>query len=243
MWRTPDGEKTFTGPYALMLARGLRMLVDQLLEAIHDDDEECQIGYRAFDCLTTEQQVWTLHRVAHGLLDEKTPVCELTAFLEAAIAGMFRALEEAIEMEIGLADEPDEIFEGTPDGRFYWRKTMLVPYELVGGNDAENLEEDVEPLTVDCDDEERWELVSEVLESHVLWDTDYELDDFDDFDPKKGSLLKAMFRAGNDYYSSIPQDPKRPAANKLLKATADLCDAVAEREEKAMKLIKKKRSK
>ncbi len=234
MWRTPDGEKTFTGPYALMLARGLRIMVDGLLDTVHDEEEEYRIGYRAFDCLTTDQQIWTIHRVAHGLLDENTPVCKLTAFLEATIAGMFRALEDAVGMEIDLADDPDDVVDETDD-RYYWRKTLLVPYELDGGNDPENFEEDEEPLTANCDDEERWELVSEVLESHVLWDADYELDDFDDLDPKGGSLLKAMFRVGNDYYSSIPEDPKRPSATKLLKATADLCDAVAKREEKALK--------
>ena len=242
MWRTPDGEKTFTGPYALMLARGLRILVDRLLDVVHFDGDECQTGHRAFDCLTTEQQIWTLHKVAHGLLDEKTPVCELTAFLEATIAGMFRALEDAVGMEIDLEDDPSEIFEDSPDDRFYWRNTMLVPYELDGGNNPENLEEDEEPLTANCDDEEQWELVSEILESHVLWDADYDFDEFDDIDPKAGSLLKAMFRVGDDYYSSIPQDPKRPAAVKLLKATADLCDAVTEREEKALKNKRRKKS-
>jgi len=243
MWRTPNGDKTFTGPYALMLARGLRIMVNGLLEAIHDDEEEYQIGYRVFDSLTTEQQIWTLHQVAYGLLDEKTPVCELTAFGEATIAGMFRALEDAVEMEIGLSDESDEIFADVPDGRFSWRKTMLVPYELAGGNAPENLGEDETPLTFDCDDEERWGMVSEILEADVLWDADYELDSFDDLDPKEGAILKEMFRIGDDYYSSIPQDPKRPAAKKLLKATADLCDTVAKREEKAIKLSKRKRSK
>ena len=182
MWHTPNGKKTFTGPYALMLARGLRIMVDGLLDAVHDDEEEYRIGYRVFDCLTTEQQIWTLHQVAHGLLDEKTPVCELTAFLEATIAGMFRELEAAVGMEIDLADESDDIFADLPDGRFHWRKTMLVPYELDEENapddfeneenDPEDFEDDEEPLTVDCNDEDRWKFVSEILESHVLWDAD-----------------------------------------------------------------------
>ena len=141
MWQTPNGKKTFTGPYALMLARGLRIMVDGLLDVIHDFEEEYQTGYQVFDCLTVEQQIWTLHQVTHGLLDKKTPVCELTAFLEATIAGMFRALEEAVEMEIGLANESDDIFD-TPDERFFWRKTMFVPYELAGGNNPDNCVDD-----------------------------------------------------------------------------------------------------
>jgi len=231
MWQTPSGEKTFTGPYALMLARGLRIMVDGLLDAIHDEEEKYEIGYQAFDALTTEQQIWTLHQVAHGLLDEKTPVCELTAFLEATIAGIFRVLEETVEMEIGWANEPDDMFD-TPDERFYWRQTMLVPYELDDGNDPEDFEEDEGPLMADCVDEERWTLVSEVLESHLLGDNDYALDDLD---TEEGLTLKALFRSDNEYFSSIPQDPKRPVAIELLKATANLCDAIAAREEKAMK--------
>ena len=35
------------------------------------------------------------------------------------------------------------------------------------------------PLTVDCDDEERWNLVGEKLESHVLGNADNALDDID----------------------------------------------------------------
>jgi len=98
-----------------MLARGIQSILRDLKDAMTwDDDYEGE--HRAFDCLTTEQKIWTMPRIAYGLLDRKTPVCRHTAFLEAAIACVFRQLESEVNAEICYAAEfADEL--GADDDR------------------------------------------------------------------------------------------------------------------------------
>jgi len=227
MWHAPEGNTTFTGPYALMLARGISSMLEDLGNALeYNDDFECT--HRAFGCLTTEQKIWTLHRVAHGLLDSQTPACHHTACLEAAIACIFRRLEDEVEMEIDNANEP-----AMAGDQFYWRKTLFLPYEQTGANSPEVLEDD-EPLILESDDVDAWHWTIEVLEGHVLWDADYDMQHFGDMEPDKASVLRTMFAIGDEYYSTIPEDPKRPVAKKLLTEIEKLCDRVVRREEKEL---------
>ena len=140
MWRAPEGNTTFTGPYAVMLARGILSMVNDLRDTL-EYDTAYKYVHRAFDCLTTEQKVWTLHRVAYGLLDPKTPVCRHTAFLEAAIACIFRQLESEVDAEICYAAEfADELeVDGDRESAFHWRNTLLAPYSEVEMNFLDGL--------------------------------------------------------------------------------------------------------
>ncbi|GEM_PF-938098 len=235
MWRAPEGNTTFTGPYAVMLARGIQSILGDLKDAM-DWDDDIERGHRAFDCLTTEQKIWTLHRIAYGLLDRKTPVCRHTAFLEAAIACVFRQLESEVNAEICYAAEfADELeADGDRDHAFYWRSTLLAPYSIVERDFPDDLR-DEEPLTAESDRMDDWREVVEVLECQVFWDADYDMLLFDDMEPDKASTLRAMFTIDDEYYSTVPEDPKRPVATKLLKEIEKLCDRVIRREEKVLK--------
>ncbi|MDR2117109.1 MAG: hypothetical protein LBP87_12085 [Planctomycetaceae bacterium] len=250
MWRASTGTTTFSGAYALMLARGIQELADRLQEVIdfEEEDDEFRVGHRAFDCLTFEQKIWTLHKVAHGLLDKKTPACELTAFLEATVACIFRALEDSVMIEIDTANELDESEECLDDNsydRFFWRKTILNAYQSRMEEDSasddnkndedEEDDEEIERVTVECENEDEWNFVIECLENDILWDGDYDLEEFDDMAPDNASLLKQLFRIDDAYFSSIPEDPSRSAALDLLKATNKLCNKIIKREEKHLK--------
>jgi len=228
MWYAPEGNTTFTGPYALMLARGLVSMVDDIRIDLEGNDDS-EYPHRAFDCLTIEQKIWTLHRIAYGLLDSKTPACLHTAFLEAAIACIFRKLEMEIEMEIDIAHE----YKVEAD-RFHWRNTLLVPYNLTGANSPEVLEDD-DPLTLESEDVKAWWFAIEILEDRVFWDADYDMCEYNDMEPDKAATLRKMFAIGDEYFSTIPEDPKRPVAKKLLKEIEKLCDRVIRREEKALR--------
>jgi len=235
MWRTPEGNTTFTGPYALMLARGIQAMLNDIDDALEYDAVH-KLGHRAFDCLTPEQKTWTLHRVAYGLLDPKTPVCHHTAFLEAAIACIFRQLESEVDAEICYAAEfADELeADDNRDHAFYWRNTLLVPYNVVEMEFPDDLRDD-NPLTAESDNMDDWRGTLEVLECQIFWDADYDMLEFNDMEPDEATALRAWLTIDDEYYSTIPEDPKHPAAKKLLKEIEKLCNRVIRREEKALR--------
>jgi len=228
MWHSPTGKTTFTGPFALVLAHGI-WTVTSALEACLDDDDPYAHGHQAFDRLTDEQKIWSLYKVAFGLLDSDTDIVPLTAYLEATIATIFRQVEEDIDGEIHEAEcEPD-------GGHYSLRSAIVAAYELAGGNDPENIMEGEAPLTATCDDLDEWLMAMEILEGNILWDADYDSDVFDDMPPEHGKLLRDEAGIADDYYVAVPNDPKREEALTLLKKTRSLCDLVIAREEKLLK--------
>ncbi|MDR2705281.1 MAG: hypothetical protein LBC02_05850 [Planctomycetaceae bacterium] len=244
MWHTPLGTKTFSGTFALMLARGILELIDRIQESLDEEDEydEFRVGHRAFDCLTLEQKIWTIHKVTFGLLDKKTPACELSAFLEAVVASIFNLLEDGVMLEIDDIhvfddDDPEKKSDNSYD-RFYWRKIVFAPYcELIEEGNKEITEEEDKINLVDLDSEaeDDWELVLNVLKSEVLGEADYDLEELEDCDPDSSDLLKQLHNIKNTYFSSIPHDPERPKAIALLKETKKFCNGIVRREEKLLK--------
>lgn len=229
MWHSPEGKTTFTGPFAYVLAYSIGSMTELLEAYLGDEDDDYELGHLAFDRLTDEQKIWSLHRVAFGLLDRKTEIVPLTAYLEATIASIFRQIESDIDLEIQATEmEPDEDHSSL-------RTAILAAYELDGGNSPEVLMDDEEPLTVDCDDTDEWIMAMEILEGKVLWDDDYDLDMFDDMPPAQSESVKDEAGISDDYYAAIPDAPKRAEAIKLLKETRKLCNRVMKREEKNLK--------
>jgi len=221
MWHAPDGPTTFTGPFAVVLAEGIQSMASELERGL-DDDDFCEYGHRAFDRLTTEQKIWSLHAVAFGLLDKNTQVDDyLTAYLEATVATIFRCLEEALGVEIDLAHNDPK------DDYFFFRRIILAAYEESGGNSPDILEEmDEAPLRVECDEFKEWEWAIESLETKVFWDMDYDITTFDDMPADESATLKRRYGILDDYYTAIPNDPTRTEALKLLEDIQQLCDRV-----------------
>ncbi len=213
MWHASSGDKTFTGPYGLMLAQGICRVIDEMNE-LHGCDEEFEIGIRAFDSQTREQKAWSLHKVAFRLLDDATPIVELSAYLEATIAAVFGMVDACIQMELD-------------EGDFFWRKLVLAAFESIGGNRPEDLEGDEELLTAECDAIDQWRLVLGTLEEQVFWDMDYTNDRMIDMSPEQGAEMRGMFGVADDYYTAVPDDPRREESKKLLKETATLCGRVS----------------
>ena len=228
MWRTPNGEKFFTGPMGLLFAQGLRFLADEMRDSL-EYGEGCEIGIRAFDSLTIEQQIWSLHKVTFGLLDEHTPPCPLVAYLEATIAGIFSRIEDNICFEIDMAGEIEEE-DDSYEYKFYWRRPVLASYELTGLNAPEHLEEDETPLVLESADIDRWQDALGYLENEVFWDDDYLYDEFNDYPPEVSVEVRKKLTIADDYYSSIPPDPGTEEAKRLLKEFSDFCDEVIKNE-------------
>jgi hypothetical protein len=233
MWHASSGKTTFSGPYGLMLAEGIGQMLEEMND-LHEMDEEYEIGLRAFDALTREQKIWSLRQVAFGLLDEKTSIIALTAYLEATIAAIFNHIDTSIQFELDI--ETDRESDPVDDyDYFFWRKLVLAAFESVGGNSPEICESDDELLTAECRDIQEWQFAFEVIEGHVLWDADYEDDDMVDMTPEHGAAARNMFGIADGYYVSVPDDPKPNVAKKLVKETAKLCNLVIKHERKSIK--------
>lgn len=231
MWHTPEGKRTFTGPYALVLAYGLKAMHEQLEYCYEVDEDDHEFGYRAFATLTLEQKVWALHKIAFGLLDKKTPIAPLVAYLEAGVATIFHELIGCVEVEIDFAKEDGE----AEDWHFNTRRAILTVHEKESRNDPPFVEDDEEPLRLECDDIEQWKMAVEYLEDEVLWDADYEMESTADMPPEHDAAFKQEMGIADSYYNAIPNDPHSPQAIKLLKEVEKLCDRVISREEKKLK--------
>jgi len=235
MWHTSENIETFTGSIALVIAYGVNEMLE-ILEDCYDslesgfdlnDDEHC-FGHKAFARLTLEQKIWTLHKVAFGLLDQKIPVVRLTAYLEATVATIFRQVEDLVTIEIDVV----RVDNDKQDIWYAVRRAILAVHEKEGWNSPDHISDD-EPLKVDCEDIEEWKIAIGQIESSILWDMDYDLTPIDKH-PSLDAAWRSQFSIDDDYFTAIPKDPKPAEAGKLLRKTSKLCDRVIKREEKKL---------
>lgn len=229
MWRTSEQVETFAGAFSLLLAYGLNDMLE-LFESCYeqnDDDEEHHIGYRAFANLTLEQKVWTVHTVAFALLNRETPVVPLTAYSEAAVATIFRQIEELVFFEIDILNTDAEFMEVRSDLWYDTRRAILATLKEV----SPDYFGDDKPLTEESEDMDEWENALESIEESILWDMDYKLDNFEDGHPDHDAQKRKKFGIDDDYFSAIPDDPLPAVAKKLLQEAQELCDKVIKREE------------
>lgn len=171
-----------------------------------DYGEPYQTGVAMFDALQPTQQMAILHEVAHGLLDEQTPLVELTAVREATVYAIFCELESLVEIEIDLSqgsqtdvDTRERILrscEHFENQRSQW-DDELEPTQAV----------DFDPPALHCDDIQQWSRVIELLADQVLWDRDFLLEEaFADHDPQKVKAIKRYMGINEDYFAVAAPD-------------------------------------
>jgi len=184
MWRTSEGERILQGAEALLFAEALWDLID---ETNLSDDNDYVLGIHSFDRLTYGQKISALSIVGKGLLQPVIPPIPLTSVLEATIAVIFQHLKYCIVAEI---EEPQF---GTT-----WRRKIVSAREESGGEEIPSSE---------CPDMEEWGIEVDSLEDYILWDADYQDEDFfiDDM-PEKAELMKKMMGVSKEYYTDIMDD-------------------------------------
>ena len=125
-----------------------------------------------------------------------TETCpKLTSINEAVVAALFSNIEQCLHMEIDWSKEEDD------DELLAWRKLVLAVFHEDG--DTMDLPEP------DCDDVVEWELLAETLSQRILWDDDFnEAEQFLDASPDEATRLRSIFGIDNDYYASVPPDPR-----------------------------------
>ena len=229
MWHTSEQVKTFAGAFSLVLAYGLDDMLEHLEYCYEVDEDDHRFGHKAFAYLTLEQKVWTVHKVAFGLLDRKIPIVPLTAYSEATVATIFRRLEDLVTIEIDkvIVDKDES------DLCYVVRRAILAVHEEAGRNSPDFIDDD-EPLKTECVDIDKWKVAIECIEECILWDNDYDRCTFGDGHPDLDAKMREIFGIDDDYFSAIPDDPKPTVAKKLLRETQKLCDRVIKREEKKL---------
>ena len=97
VYRTSNGERILLGAERRLFEQSLAMMVDHL------SIDDCDFGVPVFGELQRGQKLFALYRAGRGLLrpDEAPP--ELTAFLEAAVAAVYRHALDKVIMENGEA--------------------------------------------------------------------------------------------------------------------------------------------
>ena len=149
MYHTPHGERILLGAERQLFEESLGMMVDHLSTG------DCEFGVPVFDELQRGQKLFALYRVARALLQPDEPVLELTAFVEAAAATVYR---HALDMVVQEVEEPE--FAGHSSS---WRKLVC---------EAARQDDDIEEVPLETsNNKDDWELMMECLEGNVFWDT------------------------------------------------------------------------
>jgi hypothetical protein len=203
MWDTPKGKRKLNGAEAALIRASLVYVID-LVEAESEGNEPWQFDIRLFDQLGWSQKLALLETVGSALLLDTPAPAELSGVNEAAVAVLYRNINEQLVIEIESHDDSVE-FDGAPG--IYWRKLVRDAWMDVEGNAVQTTEEFEFP---DCEsrDVEDWEILVEVLQDQVLWDEDWEMDDlFMDVDPELSSLRKSKLGITDDYFTAIVPEP------------------------------------
>jgi hypothetical protein len=198
MWMTTEGVRTLCGAEATLLRHALAFAADIVEQKADSVAAHWYFDVPPFDELEWRQQLVLLSDVGAALLDDDDPPPTRSAVVEATAAVLYRAILQAIEIEI----DSEMLFaaeEGFPDDLPSWR-------ELVLDACREAEVEDLPPA--DSTDLGEWELLVEILSTDVLWDEDWQAAElFLDVDPQRGNMVKDMMGIEADYFVAIPPDP------------------------------------
>ena len=135
--------------------------------------------------------------------DEPPP--EIVAFLEAAVATVYKHVFDMVIQEI---DEPE--FAQVPS----WRQLVA---DAAGQTDSID---QVPKATSGNKDE--WETIVDCLADDVMRDRDFELQLHLDADPDKSRGVKEMMGISEDYYTAVAHDPPDDQVNLYLDALKGL---------------------
>ena len=206
-WHSQRGDRTLTGTEAVLIRETLAYVVDIVEEDIAASADPWEFGVAGFDRLEPPARLAMLAEVGWHLLRDTESYPELTALNEATVAVLFNAIEQAIDLEIDCQNDDDL------ETRFGLRRLLL---------DAIAEDSDLSDLpSVDCCDIDEWQFIIEALSDWILWDHDFNSDEyFLDTPPEHADMMRERFVIDDEYYRAIPPDPNEcdlPAIRATLK--------------------------
>ncbi len=203
------------GAEARLLLSAFGVLVDQLEEVIAGYRESLEFGVPVFDRLQGGQQLALLAEVGHHLFCSTAPPPPLTAVNEAAVAVLYRVIEEWVTMEV---DDEDVIRAMPGQDPISWRRELLDAYREACPDDDE-----IPPVT--SHELADWELLIECLEARVLWDADYLDEDlYADQPPDAGQALKERMGVADEYFRAVAPEPTDSELEKVRQTIRTLPD-------------------
>lgn len=196
MYHTTNGERILLGAERRLFEESLGMLIDHV--SVSDGD----FGVPVFDELQLGQKLFALYRAGRALLaiNEQTP--ERTAFLEAAVATVYKHVFDMVVQEI---DDPDLASQ-----RPSWRQLVIE-----AARESDSIEEVPKETSHNL---EAWEIVVDCLTDDVLRDRDFELQLHLDADPDKSREVKGWMGISAKYYSAVAYDPPDDQLNLYIDA-------------------------
>ncbi len=205
MWATSQGDRTLSADEAQLVLVSVGYLHDMITSGV-DLGETYETGVVMFDTLQPTQQMAVLHEVAYGLLDEDTPLVELTAVREATVYAIYCELESLVQLELDLSAQGKSDFECR--ARILRACQQINDQSSQWDDDLEaNPQFDFDPPAQDCDDVDQWKRVIEALADQVLWDRDFQLESaFADHDPQKVKAIKQYMGINDDYFAVAAPD-------------------------------------
>lgn len=232
MWHTSRGDRTLRGDEAALVRNAIDAMVDTLLIHIDDDLEDiggsCESGVALYDALSPSQRIGLLHDVAKHLLTETESTLPLSAPVEATVAAIFVDIRDQIAIEIDFPSTQSKTSEDEPS----WRQMVLQAFQSLRRlPDGEEEAEDCDPLDDDLPeassrDMDPWEYLVESLVDSILWDRDFEMaESFLDVDPGVSRQRRRLLGIDEDYFTSVPPDPRPDEVFDLISRTRDIVRA------------------
>ncbi|WP_152100480.1 hypothetical protein [Lacipirellula parvula] len=196
MWHTSTGERTLIGAEAMLVKEAITGVAEQIMEESGGYMEQWEYGIDRFDELTLSQRLKLLEQVATHLLTATAETLELTAFCEAAVGAIYEHVLVEVDWEIDDDDRPAT----------RWRSLILAAYAECFGEDQGDPEDDFTLTDATSRDRDEWAHLVECLADNVLWDRDYEMDEFLDAPPETSRMLRRHMGIDDDYYSASACD-------------------------------------
>lgn len=207
MWHTGNGDRVLDGAEAKLFAKVLWDFITELEELEGDYDVDLAV----FDRLTYGQKISLLSIIAKGLFMPNVPIRKLTSVVEGAIAAVFNHLRIAVITEIE-----------EPPSNTQWRKMILAARREQGGRELPK---------ISCGDDREWFDQIDDLSDLILWDADYESEDFYmDKHPVEAEVLKHLMGILDDYFLEVPEDLRPEEIKTKVSEVKSLCRSVCEKQ-------------
>ena len=206
-WRTSQGERTLTGPEAILFREAVLSLAEITDNAIKCDEDPWDFGVPVFYRLTLPSRMAMLAQVGTALLRETPDSPQLTAVNEATIATVFLHIEESIRSEIDVEDDTE--------APYYWRQ--LVRSASVEQADDRELPDE------SSHDMDRWKFLVEILSDQILWDNDFNTEAcFADSSPEFSQETYEDMGIDDEYFLAVPPDPRDSNLEQIRKMLREL---------------------
>lgn len=215
MWRMNGGDRVVTESEWALVRVGLDLLWDGIEDDFASGENDTLLGVKAFDVLTPEQKLALLADVATALRDAAIPTPRHTAVNEGAVAAVFAAVRDYLEVEL------DPITDDDPDGK----RDPTEVRRLIRAAAAEGADDSATLPPASSNRRGDWGGLLELIEGRVLWDDDYALgDQFLDLPPGEARVLLDRYGIDPDYFLAFPSDPDRAGLIAARQALARLLD-------------------